>query len=736
MNKILNVNLGGYALTIDDDAYEYLHQYLDAIKSRFSASEGRDEIIGDIENRMGELLHQKLTNRTIVTLLDVQNVVKVMGKPEDFGDATQERTSNSRNQSGRILGGIKSGRRYFRDEEDKVVGGVCSGLAAYLGIQDPVWVRIGFVLLALISAGFWGAAYIILMIVVPSAQSSADRLAMRGEPINVDNIAREVETGFERFSQKVSGFGDDFKKKSSSINTTGARGVLGQIVTAIGAFFAFILRILGKLTKGMALAIVICLVFALLLTWLVGFWSFFEVLPHLHYISPLSQSGNYSVVTLGLLLTGLPVVSFFLWFISAVFKLRTPNFLQGGLWVGWTACFVAMIFSIANITRSFKQKGSDINELSMSPVVSDTLYVKWIEQDLSSFNSLEDRMSWTSNRNHSNKDVDLLINDEALCINNLPDLHIGVSRTNDFAIKTEVYSRGRTIKEANENAASVGYRCDLEQNILHVPKAVIIPKGQKVRSFHFNLDIDVPVGKYIVLADGINENVNSSEYDRGRNNRNYFDRNPNQVYKMTTDGLVCVSCADYGSGKYESDDDFSVFQIEGPLEVEFTQDDDFVLDMYGAKESEISYKKSGDQLIIVNQTNVKKRISIRCRDIESLKLSKAVTASVFGYDQNDVSIELFDLSSLTGKMECNTMDIRMRNKSKIDLMGSVNELNLSISDQSIADLFNFKTRTVHVIAKEGSNAEIFAEDEADVLTDETSKVTISGDAELKKREKI
>lgn len=213
MNKILNVNLGGYALTIDDDAYEYLHRYLDAIKSRFSASEGRDEILSDIENRMGELLSQRMTNRSITTISDVQEIIKIMGKPEDFGDQATSGSSTSYGPGKGHYTGTRTGRRLFRDEEDKVVGGVCSGLAAYFGIQDPVWVRIAFVLLTFLSGGFWIPAYLLLLVIVPAAVTSADRLAMRGEPINVDNIAREVETGFERFSNRVNDFGTDMKKK-------------------------------------------------------------------------------------------------------------------------------------------------------------------------------------------------------------------------------------------------------------------------------------------------------------------------------------------------------------------------------------------------------------------------------------------------------------------------------------------------------------------------------------------
>lgn len=171
MNKVLNINLGGYALTIDDDAYEYLAAYLDSIRRRFSESDGRDEILRDIESRLGELISGSMGSRTIVMLPDVEAAVDIMGKPEDFG---AEPVDNKKTASGSksAAGGpaIRTGKRLFRDEEDATVGGVCSGLAAYFGMNDPVWMRLIFVLFTFLSAGFWIPAYLLLWILVPPAK--------------------------------------------------------------------------------------------------------------------------------------------------------------------------------------------------------------------------------------------------------------------------------------------------------------------------------------------------------------------------------------------------------------------------------------------------------------------------------------------------------------------------------------------------------------------------------------
>lgn len=272
MNKILNINLGGYALTIDDDAHEYLSSYLDSIRRRFSESEGRDEIIGDIEARLGELISQNMGSRSIVMLPDAEAAVAVMGKPEDFGG---EEVGGSGGGSGSSSGGgggskkggkaaVRTGKRLFRDEEDAVVAGVCSGLSAYFGIQDPVWMRLIFVLLAFLSFGFWAPAYVLMWILVAPAKTAADRLAMRGEQVNMDNIAREVEDGFDRLSKKVNEFGADAAKKGGS----NAQHVVSTGVTAIGQAFGLLLRFIAKFAALIAILIGISLFLGLGAGWI------------------------------------------------------------------------------------------------------------------------------------------------------------------------------------------------------------------------------------------------------------------------------------------------------------------------------------------------------------------------------------------------------------------------------------------------------------------------------------
>ncbi len=217
MNKIFNINLGGYPFVIDDDAYDHLKWYVETIKSHFADSEGCEEIVGDIEVRMAELFEEKLSGQSIISKKELDEVIKIMGTPEDFGAQAKSDfgTSTATGSDKKKKYKIKTGKRLFRDEEDKVIGGVCSGIAAYLGIEDPLWVRLITVVLIFSGIGF--IPYILLWIIVPAAKTSGDRLSMKGEPVNIHNIGKMVEEGIEDFSEKVSDLGKDLGGKKKGI---------------------------------------------------------------------------------------------------------------------------------------------------------------------------------------------------------------------------------------------------------------------------------------------------------------------------------------------------------------------------------------------------------------------------------------------------------------------------------------------------------------------------------------
>jgi phage shock protein PspC (stress-responsive transcriptional regulator) len=213
MKKTININLGGYPFTIDDDAYEHLKEYLDALRQHFQTYESADEIISDIESGTAEILNTRLENRTIISRSDIQAAIARMGTPEDFGAETRFEEDMNYGKSNTSNNKYKTGKRLYINPEDKVIGGVCSGLTAYFGIADPVWLRIGFAILGFGSVGVFIPIYIILMIILPEPKTAAQKLEMRGEPIDVNSIARVVEEGIEGISNTITQITDEFTKK-------------------------------------------------------------------------------------------------------------------------------------------------------------------------------------------------------------------------------------------------------------------------------------------------------------------------------------------------------------------------------------------------------------------------------------------------------------------------------------------------------------------------------------------
>jgi len=170
MKKIININFHSRVIPIEETAYDILRKYVDSLKKHFADEEGGDEIVNDIENRFAELFSDRLKKgATCITDADVEEIITSMGRPEDFDqDETSNKNGNSSRNSSSFTeeAAADEPRRLYRSENDKMLGGVCGGLAAYLRI-DPSVVRIIYALLILGSFGTALLLYIILWIALP-----------------------------------------------------------------------------------------------------------------------------------------------------------------------------------------------------------------------------------------------------------------------------------------------------------------------------------------------------------------------------------------------------------------------------------------------------------------------------------------------------------------------------------------------------------------------------------------
>ena len=170
MKKIININLSGRVIPIEDSAYEKLQSYIESLRRYFANEEGRDEIINDIESRIAELMDEKVRKgAACVTDADIDGIIASMGRAEDFDADTMEATADTSKQNTRQDSSYterKTRRRLYRDSSDKFIGGVCSGIANYLN-TDPAIIRILFAIITFGGFGLGFPVYILLWIILP-----------------------------------------------------------------------------------------------------------------------------------------------------------------------------------------------------------------------------------------------------------------------------------------------------------------------------------------------------------------------------------------------------------------------------------------------------------------------------------------------------------------------------------------------------------------------------------------
>ena len=304
MKKTFNINLGGIVFHIDEDAYDLLDKYLSNLRIHFSKEEGAEEIVHDMELRISELFSERLNEKKqVITLKDVEEIIAQMGKPEEFSEDTTQDTNEYIKEE-------KGPKRLFRDPDNKVIGGVCSGIAAYLG-WDVTAVRIIFIALALpfilngsLILNGVVIAYIIAWIIIPEANTAAEKLSMKGMKVNVENIGKTVTDGFEKVNDFVKS-----EKPRSFLQRVGEAivGVVGFLIKCILVIAAICFT---------PVLFVVLIVFVSLLAAATGVISavptmLYEMMPKIDWsIVNLSPFTTSLMSISGILVIGIPIVGF------------------------------------------------------------------------------------------------------------------------------------------------------------------------------------------------------------------------------------------------------------------------------------------------------------------------------------------------------------------------------------------------------------------------------------------
>lgn len=237
MKKTLTINLNGTVFHIDEDAYELLRVYLDNLRNYFKHTQGGHEIVQDMESRIAEIFQEYLqSDGQVITIERVEQLIQRLGQPEDLamdadGISNEEQGAGSRQANDETVSNKHTRKRLLRDMSDRQLGGVCSGIAAYLEV-DPTWVRIAFILLALFTKIIpILIIYFILQAILPPAYSATDRLRMKGKPINIETIGETVADTFKRQVEAP-------HTRSFFRNLT--KGLFSIVAFCVKAFFLFI----------------------------------------------------------------------------------------------------------------------------------------------------------------------------------------------------------------------------------------------------------------------------------------------------------------------------------------------------------------------------------------------------------------------------------------------------------------------------------------------------------------
>jgi phage shock protein PspC (stress-responsive transcriptional regulator) len=529
MKKTLTANISGTVFHIEEDAYERLHRYLESIRSQFTGSAGRDEIMSDIEARIAELLSERLDGkREVVSIGDVDHVIGIMGQPEDY--VFTEETAGGAEIPPPGSGGPNwtygqpRRKRLFRDPDDKWIGGVLGGIGAYFNF-DPLILRIIYIVLLFLGVGW--LIYIILWIVVPVATTAAEKLEMRGEPVNVENLKRVFEEGADRVRTGAQTFSREAQEMGRKYGPTAKRGadeVLGFFGELIRVFFVVFAKIVGVvlLLGGAALAVLL-MVLLLGEFSIVGFPDAGGTISNFHDLA-LLVLGDHSwtsiawIALIGFILA--PVIGLIHGGISLLFNIAMPK------WFGYTLTSV-WIISIIILSVVGIRIGSDMR-------VGDTVETRHdltSDADLITITCSEGGQTWEAR--HENGFDRIRINGDNVDLG-WAKLDVRQSPDTLYHLVIQRRARGNNYKSARDRATSIEAGWTLENGTLDLAPWFNFDRGDLFRDQKVRYILEVPVGRSVHF----DESVGGMLHDV-HNTTNTWDKHMvEKTWLMTERGLA------------------------------------------------------------------------------------------------------------------------------------------------------------------------------------------------------
>jgi len=538
MNKTLTINLANSIFNIDENAYQALQRYLEAVKKYLTGTQGNEEILADVEARISELFSEKLTpEKQVIVLQDVEQIIQVMGQPEDysidediFDEAPKTKTST------RV-------KKLYRDGDQKLMGGVCSGIGHYLSI-DPLWIRLLFIVF-LFGGGFSVITYIILWAIVPEATTTAQKLDMQGEAANLSNIEKKIKEGFDSVSDTVKNA--DYKGVENAVKEGG-----NSFVKALGDFIGIIFSTMGKIIStifnlfGKFIGLLLILIGSATLLGL--FFGLFTVgildLSNLSGIQffPLINASELPIWVLSILLflaVGIPFYGLLYVGLTVVAKnlKKMGNITKVSLFSIWFVAVGCLIFFGIKQANSFSVRGNQIEQVSLFDAnnigvqVPDTLYL--MAKSSEHFEYLDHNffdgiaISYDTNGNE-------VLYSKRVSVN------IKNTIENNISIKTYKSAHGYSYEDAKNRATALSYNMKQMGNTLYFEDYFISAPNQKMRNQKIEMSLIIPNGTIVKIDPSMSEIMgwgNKNDQDMYRKDL------PNEIWRMGDSGVLeCMTC--------------------------------------------------------------------------------------------------------------------------------------------------------------------------------------------------
>ena len=517
MNKTININLGGLSFHIDEDAYQKLSRYFEAIKRSLSKSGSQDEIIRDIEIRIAELFSESQTAQNqVISILQVDKMIGIMGQPEDYRiDDEPEETFTSYQSA-------KPYRKLYRDTEHGMIGGVSAGLANYFGL-DVVWIRILFAVVVIAGIGTGAVIYLILWIVTPAAITTAEKLEMTGQAVNISNIERKVREEFDNVSNRIKNI--DYDEMGKQFKTGGTR-----VADNFGGAMLSIINVLAKVLGAFILFIAASTLIGLLIGLITMGSSSFVNFPWYDY----AEFANYTsfplwtISILTFLAVGIPFIFLFILGIKLVaptVKAINPV-LKYVLLTLWLLSVAALIFMGVQQSSAVAYDGKTSTKEILNIAVNDTLKVKFRYNDLYS-NNLDSESDFKITRDEKNQKV---------IYSNDVEIVIATTDQPQAYLQIEKKASGASYQEARNASEKISYKFELQNNTLILDSYFIYSETNKFRNEKVKLYLYLPENQ-ILAPDSSMKNYDDSD-------QNVFDADYSTIsfYKVKNNSLQCISC--------------------------------------------------------------------------------------------------------------------------------------------------------------------------------------------------